>query len=642
LALASIPQYRAQLASLSEQAPSGDEWLHELKYDGYRIGCRIDQGQVQLLSRRERDWTDSFPEIVAGAQDLAVKSALLDGEIAIVLPDGTTSFQALQNAFSGAARDGLTYFVFDLLHLDGRNMAALPLEQRKAECRKLLQHLPADSPLRYSQHFDVDGPTLLQQACALGAEGIVSKRRDRAYRAGRNEDWLKAKCLKRQELVVGGFTDPEGSRHGIGALLVGYYEGTRLRFGGKVGTGRGFTAKFLSQTRRELEALERDECPFQPRPPGWLGRHAHWLEPVLTAEVVFTEWTEGGHVRHGSFQGFRKDKPARDVVRELPAVLRPASAPQQRPQRAAAAPVVHGVVITSPDRPVYPALDFHKLDLAKLYAELAERMLPYIANRPLTLVRCEKGVRKPDALRSECKFLRHEPGWHRWAHEPIRRVRIQEQKKVGEYLVVDSPEGLISLIQGDISEIHVWNATTSDLEKPDRIVFDLDPGSEVPWHEVLEAALSLRAELAQHGLECWPKLTGGKGLHVVSAFAPEQGWAEVYAFSRAIAEAVAQRDVQGLTLDFAKAGREKKILIDYKRNHRAAVAVAAYSTRADARGTLSVPISWRELKPSLLPHHFTVHNILPHIARQKLDPWRAFWTTRQRLTQAATRRPTPR
>jgi bifunctional non-homologous end joining protein LigD len=630
-----LPPFRAQLATLAERAPRGEQWLHELKYDGYRIGCLIDGALIQLQSRRDRDWTASFPEIAEAARQLPVKSAILDGEVACLRPNGTTSFQDLQNAFSGGSRDGLTYFVFDLLYLDGASLTSLPLEQRKAECQRLLAALPATSRLRYSRHFDADGPTVLKQACMLGAEGIVSKRRDQPYRPGRNDSWQKIKCLKRQELVIGGFTDPEGSRGGIGAFLVGYFEGKSLRFAGKVGTGPGFTAAFLSKTRKLLNAIEIEECPFEPRPPGWLGRHAHWVEPKLVGEVAFTEWTQGGNVRHGSFQGFREDKRASDVVREraVPERAAPdlAASPTPAQPSGKAAPTVRGVVITTPDRPVYPALGFDKLALAKLYGELAEHMLPYIAGRPLTLVRCEKGVRKPDALRSECKFLRHEPGWHRWAGPPIQRVQIQELKKIGEYLVVDSPEGLVSLIQGDIIEIHVWNATTHALEQPDRIVFDLDPGAEVPWSRVVAAARLLRQHLAKRSLESWLKLTGGKGLHVVVPLTPEHGWDSVYAFARDVAAAVAATDPTEITLEFAKAGREKKMLIDYKRNHRAAVAVAAFSTRALPEGPLSMPLDWRELKPTLSPRQFTVQNALARLRRQKTDPWRDFWTAKQRL-----------
>lgn len=619
--MASVPAYRAQLATLTTEAPSGGQWLHELKYDGYRIGCEIARGKVQLHSRREREWTVQFPEIVEAAKRLPVKSALLDGEAAVVLPSGVTSFQALQNYFSGGSEGRITYFVFDLLYLDGEVIAELPLEERKERLRALLADVSKDSVLRFSAHFDIEGPELLAKACALGAEGIVSKRREQAYRPGRNEGWLKTKCVKRQELVIGGFTDPEGSRAGIGSLLVGYYEGKALRFGGKVGTGPGFNARYLSELRRELETLEQRECPFEPRPPGWLGKHAHWVAPKLTGEVVFTEWTAGGHVRHGSFQGIRRDKAPKQVAKEVPRADEGARA-------------VLGVTISTPERPVYPALGFTKLDLAQLYAELAEHLLPYVADRPLTLVRCEKGATKEDALRSECKFLRHEPGWHRWAHPPIRRVQIQEQRKVGEYLVVDSPEGLVSLIQGDIVEIHCWNSRASDLERPDRIVFDLDPGADVPWSKVVEAARLLRRELEQLGLECWPKLTGGKGLHVVLPFEAQHGWAEVYGLAQSVAAATARHDPEGLTLEFAKSGRETKILIDYKRNHRAAVAVAAYSTRARPEGTLSFPLDWRDLKATDTRPLVTVESAVAKLKR-RADPWKDYWACRQTLTARA-------
>jgi bifunctional non-homologous end joining protein LigD len=601
---------------------------------------------VRLESRRGNDWTRQFPEIVAAAKLLPVKTALLDGEVAVLLPSGTTSFQALQNAFSGAPREGLTYFVFDLVHLDGKDLTALPLEQRKQACATLLAKQSGESLIRYSQHLEVDGPTFLKQACALGAEGIVSKRRDQPYRAGRNEGWLKAKCVKRQEFVIGGFTDPEGSRTGIGSFLVGLYEGnTLLRFAGKVGTGRGFTTDYLRRVRSDLNAIEQQDCPFDPRPPGWLGRNAHWVKPVRTGEVVFTEFTAGGHVRHGSFRGFRDDKSAAEVVREQPAPSPPAAATKTAKGRAPKPPAaprkppaqdtarVRGVSITTPERPMYPELGFTKLDLAELYSDLADWMLPYISNRPLTLVRCEKGVRRADALRTECKFLKHDPAWHRWATEPIRRVQIQEQKKVGEYLVVDSPEGLVALIQGDIIELHVWNSTADQLERPDRIVFDLDPREDVEWPRVVKAARLLRDEFAALGLESWPKLTGGKGLHVVLPFRPEHSWDEVYTLARKLAETVVRRDPQTYTFDFSKRSRSKQILIDYKRNHRGAIAVAAYSTRARPNAPLGIPIAWRELKPSLAPDQWTVQNVRQRLKGLKADPWADFWTTRQRLAR---------
>ena len=313
-----LPAYKAQLATLVDEAPTGDAWLHELKYDGYRIGCAIERGKVRLESRRGNDWTAQFPEVVAAAERLPVERALLDGEVAVVSDSGQTSFQALQNAFSGSAREGLTYFVFDLLHLDGKNLAAAPLVERKRELERLLRRVKAPT-LKYSAHIEGDGPEVFARACKLGAEGIVSKRRDQPYRPGRNSAWLKIKCVQRQEFVVGGFTDPEGSRQGIGALLIGYYDSKKqLIFAGKVGTGRGFTAKFTSELRADLNKLEQRESPFTPVPPKSAVQRAHWVRPERVVEVAFAEWTQGGNVRHGSVLGLRSDKRAHEVRRERP------------------------------------------------------------------------------------------------------------------------------------------------------------------------------------------------------------------------------------------------------------------------------------------------------------------------------------
>ena len=314
-----IPPYKPQLARLVKEAPEGDEWLHEMKYDGYRIGCRIDAGKVRLISRNGKDWTEAFPEICDAARKLGVRRALIDGEVAIVLPDGRTSFQDLQNAFSGGSRRGLVYFVFDLLHVEGETLMRRPLFERKEQLLRLVGKPGARSCIRYSEHVAGQGGRMFAEACRLKLEGIVSKRRDSDYKTGRGDAWVKTKCVLRQELVVGGFTDPEGAaRDAIGALLVGYGEGGALRFAGKVGSG--FTNPQARALRAKLERLAARECPFTPRPAGSLGRNAHWVRPELVCEVAFTEWTSEGKVRHPSFQGLREDKRAEEVVRAGPPV----------------------------------------------------------------------------------------------------------------------------------------------------------------------------------------------------------------------------------------------------------------------------------------------------------------------------------
>jgi bifunctional non-homologous end joining protein LigD len=317
----STSEYQPQLATLVQEPPSGDGWIHEIKYDGYRIGCRIRNGRVTLISRKGKDWTAAFPEIADAAARIAVRDALLDGEVALVLPDGRTSFQALQNAFADPASHNIVYFVFDLLRLDGKSLERLPLEERKKRLRALLGRRKAGR-IRYSDHVEGQGEAFLQQACRLGLEGIVSKRRDLPHRPGRHSGWLKTKCTLRQEFVIGGFTEPEGTRVGIGALLIGYYAGGRLVFSGKVGTG--FTHALAVDLRRRLDALEQHTCPFDPSPPRSIARHAHWVKPVLVGEVAFTEWTSEGRIRHPSFQGLRTDKNPREVVREKPADESPA------------------------------------------------------------------------------------------------------------------------------------------------------------------------------------------------------------------------------------------------------------------------------------------------------------------------------
>jgi bifunctional non-homologous end joining protein LigD len=308
------PDYVPQLATLVAAPPSGDEWLHEIKYDGYRIGARVRRGAIALYTRNGNDWTSVFPEIADSIRTLRLNDALIDGEVAIVLPDGRTSFQGLQNASADpASRGTLVYFVFDLLRLQGERLEPLTLEERKARLKKLIGRRTTGR-LRYSEHVDGRGDPFFRQACRHGLEGIVSKRRDMPYRPGRNRDWLKVKCVQRQEFVIGGFTDPEGTRAGIGALLIGYYEGGRLVFCGKVGTG--FTHKLALDLRARLDRLERKRCPFAPAPPGALGRRAHWVKPQLVCEVMFTEWTGDGKIRHPSFQGLRLDKDPREVRRE--------------------------------------------------------------------------------------------------------------------------------------------------------------------------------------------------------------------------------------------------------------------------------------------------------------------------------------
>jgi bifunctional non-homologous end joining protein LigD len=617
------PDYVPQLATLVDRPPSGDEWLHEIKYDGYRIGARVRKGHVSLFTRNGNDWTATFPDIADAVRKLGTEDALIDGEAAVVLPDGRTSFQSLQNTGDAANRGTLVYFVFDLLRLDGGKLEALPLEERKARLRKLVGARKTGR-IRFSEHIEGSGDAFFDQACRSGLEGIVSKRRDRPYRAGRHGDWLKTKCVKRQEFVIGGFTEPEGMRAGLGALLIGYYEGDRLVFSGKVGTG--FTHKLAVDLRGKLDRIEQKVSPFTPPPPGPLGRNAHWVKPDLVCEVVFTEWTTDGKIRHPSFQGLRADKKPSQVMRETPASADPPPSPRRgvgAPAKAPRGPEVAGVVITHPDRVVYPDLKLTKLDIARYYESIARWIVPHVAGRPLTLVRC------PEGLGGECFFMKHSKVW---APPALRRVRIKEKTKLGEYLIGDDISGIVGLTQMGVLEIHTWNSVFRDVERPNRLVFDLDPGDDVPWPAVVRGARMVRDALAALQFESYVKTTGGRGLHIVVPLTPHADWSQCLEFSRALSERFEQAQPELYTTAFAKAGRARRILIDYLRNNRTNTSIAAYSTRARSGAPVSVPLAWDELRTSLNPQGFTVLTVPRRLAKLPGDPWKNYWKCRQKLT----------
>jgi bifunctional non-homologous end joining protein LigD len=630
---AAPPPYRAQLALLVDEAPEGPAWVHEVKYDGYRIGCAIEGGRATLWSRRGKDWTAQFPGVAAAAEELPVRSALLDGEVAVVLPDGRTSFQALQNAL-GSARQALTYFVFDLLLLDGQDLSGRPLLERKAALENVVAR--RRGIIQYAPHVAGSGAVVFREACRLGLEGIVSKRADLPYHPGRNATWVKTKCILRQELVVGGFTDPEGAaRDAIGALLVGYHEAGALRFAGKVGTG--FTNAEARALRRRLRGIAADASPFTPRPSGWLGRNAHWVRPELVCEVAFTEWTGDGKIRHPSFQGLREDKRAADVVRETPTRARTATSTstptpttaRKRPpaRRGPDSPAIEisGIRISHPDRVMYPDLGLTKEDVVRYYDAVADAMVPHLSGRPLTLLHCPKG------LEGECHFMKHSK---QWAPAAVRRVRIQEKTKVGEYLVVDDRAALISLVQMDVLELHTWNATIGALEEPDRIVLDLDPGPEVRWPEVVRAARVVRGAVRALGLEAFLKTTGGAGLHVVVPLVPEARWEACLAFARGLATAIVRHDPRRFTTSFAKAGRERRILLDYLRNNRTNTSVAAFSARARAGAPVSVPLAWDELSARSRPERHTIRTVPRRLGALTADPWAGYDRARQPLGRA--------
>jgi bifunctional non-homologous end joining protein LigD len=631
-----------QLATLTDAAPTGDEWFHEIKFDGYRMVCFLNDKHARMVTRNQQDWTDKFPEIVAAVGRLPVNNAVLDGEVVALRDDGTTDFQDLQNAFRDSSSAQLVYYIFDLLYLDGVDLRGEALSLRKEKLRDLLASEKANSRLRYSDHVVGQGQDFLKQAEKQSLEGIVCKRSDRPYQSGRTYDWVKVKCLHREEFVIGGFTDPQGARLGFGALLLGYFDKSQhLHYVGKVGTG--FDNRLLKPLRQQLESLERKSSPFGARDLDKIpASRRHWVQPKLVAQIAYGSRTRDGILRHSSFQGLREDKPAGEVMDEQPksaTVVRrktksKAAKSAKRPASASASDVtsngtgagVSGVHLTSPDRVLYPQLGITKRELAEYFEAVAGWMLPHVARRPMSVVRCPEGQAKT------CFFQKHPV---RGTPEDLPRIAIREKKETEDYLYVTSSAHLVELAQMSALEIHAWGSRIDKLEHPDRLVFDLDPSSEVSWKTVVACAKEVRAFLQELGLETFVKTTGGKGLHLVAPIARSDEWDDVKTFCEQVATAIATARPDMYTANLSKKARTDKVFIDYLRNGRGATAVVPYSPRARDTASVSMPLAWEELSAKLPSDHFTLRNTLKRLRGLKADPWQEIDSLKQRLTHPA-------
>ncbi len=637
---------RPQLATLVKHAPSGDEWLNEIKFDGYRMLCHVERREVKFVSRNGLDWTARVPHLTPAVRGLGVGSALFDGEVVSLAPDGSSSFQGLQNAFAEKKSGTLVYYVFDLLYLDGMNLVQVPLEDRK----RLLAQVVGTSlaAVRDAGYIVGKGPDFFAEACRRRLEGIICKRRDRPYRQGRSAEWLKVKCAHHEEFVIGGYTPPQGARIGFGALLLGYYDDGQLRYAGRVGTG--FSDALLEDLSQRMQSLEQQGSPFVDLQ-GSTGqaRGVHWLKPKLVAQVAFGEWTRDGHLRHPSFQGLREDKPAAQVTRERPVPLKAVerspmskstaktsatkSARKARPStpgRSTASPnrpseIPASVRLTNPDKVLYADEGITKAQLAGYYASIADWILPQLVERPLTIVRC------PQGYQGKCFYQKHAD---KGLPEALGRVTIAEKRQRIQYPVVRDLEGLLSLVQMNTLEIHAWGARIDNVEKPDRLVFDLDPDPSVPWQRVVESARQMRTFFEELGLASFVKTTGGKGLHLVLPIERRTSWDDAKSLSLAIAEAVAAADPDRYTTNMSKAARGGKIYLDYLRNGRGATAIVAYSTRARAGCPIATPIRWDELPAIKSPNELTIDSVPARLAGLKRDPWRDLETTRQSLPKS--------
>lgn len=622
-----------QLATLTDKAPAGDEWFHEIKFDGYRMVCFFKDKHVRMVTRNQQDWTERLPVIVEAAQHLSVADAVLDGEVVALRDDGTTNFQDLQNAFRTSSQTNLVYYVFDLLYLDGIDLRSEPLSIRKDKLKELLEGETETSRLRYSDHVVGHGDEFLEQAKKRGLEGIVCKRRDRPYQSGRTSDWIKVKCLQREEFVIGGFTDPQGSRVGLGALLLGYFDkADHLHYVGKVGTG--FDNKLLKPLRQQLQSLERKGAPFVA---GDLDKipaaRRHWVQPKLVAQVAYGSRTNDGILRHSSFQGLREDKPAGDVMDErpqtTPVVRRKTKAKSTsagKPAASARKTTAADARLTHPERVLYPKLGVTKRELADYFEAVAEWLLPHAARRPLSLVRCPEGQGRA------CFFQKHPI---RGTPEELPRIPIREKDETEDYLYVTSRDHLVALAQMSALEIHAWGSRIDKLEYPDRLVFDLDPAPEVPWKTLVACAREVRTFLQELGLEIFVKTTGGKGLHLVAPIARTHEWDDAKSFCEQVATAITAARPDMYTANMSKKARTGKVFIDYLRNGRGATSVVPYSPRARDTASVSMPLAWGELSAKWPSDHFTLRNTLKRVAELKADPWREIDSLKQRLTQPA-------
>jgi len=686
---------KPQLATLVDTAPSSDEWSYEIKFDGYRILVRIDRHaaskakSTQIFTRNGHDWTSKFSRQVKALGQLDVDSVWLDGEAVVLDDNDLPSFQKLQNAFDANRPQDIAVYFFDIPYLNGYDLRGVPLVQRRAILKALLEPVDDDA-LRFSDDFEFGVDDLLKSACDMALEGIIGKRRDSVYTSGRSSAWIKLKCRRRQEFVIGGYSEPSGSRGQFGALLLGVHDTDgKLQYAGRVGSG--FDASTLRDIKKQLDAREIKKMPFASAPKERSRTPVHWVKPELVAECNFAEWTSERIVRQASFVSLRDDKPAREIVKEVPkstkeVVLDDQNDDDKKPARKTAAKgavkatnaakaatkktsakttdaakpngkskpasvktatktaakpaakkatrspagteLVAGVKISHPDRVIDPSTGTRKLDLALYYEAVAPWMLPHLKDRPVSLVRA------PEDIGGELFFQKHS--------EKLTIPNVKQHPGIDPghpaLITIENVGALVGAAQMGTIEMHTWNALAAKLEKPDRMVFDLDPGEGLGWDRLQEAARLTRELLEELGLESFCKTSGGKGLHVVVPLTPQAGWDEVKGFSQAVAQHMASTLPKYFSAKMGKQNRQDKIFVDYLRNNRGSSTVAAFSLRARPGMGASVPIDWDELDATTSGDQWNIGNLHERLDALKTDPWSQYAKTRQRITASMKKR----
>ncbi|MDH0745325.1 DNA ligase D [Pseudomonas sp. GD03842] len=637
-----VPEkFSPQLATLMDTPPEG-EWLYEIKYDGYRILARIIGGEVRMITRNGHDWTDRLPLQAKAISELNLGDGWLDGEAVVLNDDGLPDFQALQNAFDRGRSNDIVYYLFDVPFINGEDIRERPVEERRAALKKLLGK-QKKGPLRFSEAFSASHRDIIESACSLSLEGVIGKRAGSAYQSRRSPDWIKLKCTLRQEFVIVGFTQPQGTRSGFGALLLAVNEeGAGLVYAGRVGTG--FNQKMLGEMAERLKAMEQDTSPLAKKLTSAQAKGVHWVKPSWVGEVQFSEWTREGIIRHASFIALRNDKPASEVVHEYPRTPKDIKAPfKPRAGKSASGKTkasteqakpagkrsgkdkieVAGVPISHPDRVIDSQSGLHKIDLAHYYESVADWILPHLDHRPVALLRCPEGVE------GEQFFQKHAD---RLAIPHIKQLDPSLDPGHARLMEIDSVQALVGAAQMGTVELHTWGATYDKIELPDHFVLDLDPDPALPWRSMIEATQLTLSVLDEIGLDAYIKTSGGKGMHIVVPLARKADWETVKAFAKALAQFISQQLPERFTATSGPKNRVGKIFIDYLRNSRGASTVAAYSARARPGLPVSVPVTREELTGLKSSAQWNIGNVLKRLRKLKADPWAGYKNT-QRITK---------